>query len=155
MNRLYQKAIELRYQHVKYEDISKALGGKIKTERLRHLFEEGGILYFDYLQYEAKMNRVANEAMADEFAKDSVVAAEIMRGLLQKAIKRGDIKTAFEILKEQMDRSGFVVIRKTKLDTTTRERKPQTYEEFRAECERQGIDPDTGLRRRTDVEETK
>lgn len=147
MNLYHQKAIELKYQGMTYPEISVAMGGKIKVNQLKHLFEHGGYLFLDYLKYEAQMNKVRAKSVHEAFEKDCLIAAAIMRSLLQKALKEGNIKMAFEILKEQMDRSGFVVVRNVSLATKAGEgRKPQTYEEFKAECARQGIDYNTGLR---------
>ncbi len=147
MNLYHQKAIELKYQGLTYAEISETIGGKIKAERLRHLFANDGTLHLEYLRYESKMNAFKEDETKESFKHDLTIAPTLMRGMLQRALKRHDDRLAFQILREQMDRAGFVVTRSVAVDRHKEDqRKPQSYEEFCETCRLQEIDPNTGCR---------
>lgn len=151
-----RKAIELKYEGHTYRQISQAIGGKLSEGSLKNLFMVDGRLYLPYLQFEAERNKMMEQEARQAFKKDLNFAAKIMRTILQQALKRKDFKLALETIKEQMDRAGFVVTRKTEIETTNKGKRIENYEQFCAELQAMGIDPTTGLRtRKAEVEPDK
>lgn len=140
------KAIELRYQGQTYRQISKALGGKISEGVLRKLFMVDGRLYLPYLEYEAKMNNSNEEEARSRYKKMLGWSWKMQQDLLKKAIKAGDFRLAFDIIKDMNDRGGLVVIRKSEVNVTEQDARPISRTQFFEELTRMGIDPRTGLR---------
>lgn len=146
MNKFEMKAIELHYEGASYREISQAIGGRLTEKVLKNYFSIGGRLYLPYLEYEGRQNKERQQGISSRMRAKLSYLDKVMDSLLQGALKRKDYKLAFEIVKEQMDRAGFVVDRKIKVETDQREVAGfETYEQYADACRRLGIDPETGL----------
>src|SRR5258706_11681470 len=135
MTKLQADLIALKYKGYTYREISKHRGDKPSEGTIKQLFSQNGSLYIPYLQYVAEMDEFKENETKKSFMRDLAIAPTLMRGMLQRALKRHDDRLAFQILKEQMDRAGFVVTRSIAVDAREEaKRKPQTYEEFCDAC---------------------
>ena len=145
---IHQRMIEMRYKGNSYRQMSdetERLGRRLKESTLAHYFEVDGKLYLEYLEYEAAQNSYNKEISKKQFQQVLAIAGKLMRSLFKVAMKRKDYKLAFEILKEEMDRAGSVVVRKNEVEDMT-DRKAMSYEQLQSELARLGIDPRSGLR---------
>lgn len=148
----HRKAIELKYAGCTYREISKSLGGKLTETSLKKYFEVGGTLYLPYLEHEARMNAWTEENSRQDYKKLASYTSKVEKSLLKTAMRKGDYRLAFDILKDINDRAGLVVIRQTQVNIDENKSKAiNTYEHFLSELKRSGIDAGTGLR----VAETK
>lgn len=143
----HKKAIELKYRGYTYREISKHLNGKLSEDALKRCFQMDGSLYFDYLEYEAQQNKWTDENSRQDYKRLAAHTSKIQQSLLKQAIKSGDYRLAWDIIKDINDRAGLVVVRKSEVNVETKEAKPiDNYEQFAKELRRLGIDPGTGLR---------
>lgn len=147
MNIFHRKAIELKYKGYTYREISKAIGGKITEKSLRSYFTEGGLLHFDYCEYEAEQNKWGLDEARKEYKRLGATVPKQLRSLYKVAWKNHQYDLCLKILQEMNGQAGMVVVRKTESKDVS-ENKGLTNEQFNAECKRRGIDPATGLRLR-------
>lgn len=145
-----QTAIERKYQGDTYAEIRKLLGKmgfQISEISIKKWFQVDGRLYIDYLTYESKMNAVSEEAGKTMYKQMATWVPKAELALYKKAVKNGDIRLAWDILKNINDRAGNVVVRKAEVNLDDKRTDPiETYEQFEAELRRQGINPRTGFR---------
>lgn len=145
MTLLHRKAIELKYKGYTYREISQALGGKISENTLKMYFAEDGMLFLDYIEYEAEQNKWGIENAQKEFKRLGSSVPRRMQSLYKLALKKGNYDLCFKIMADMADRAGMVVVKKTESKDTS-EPKGFTHEQFVAECKRRGVDPDSGFR---------
>lgn len=140
-------AIELKYEGKTYEEISRALKGAIEPRSIANWFNKDGLLYLDYLEYAERKNRERQAESASIFSKEVANASKVIINALTHAVKNKNDDKAVEYAKEILDRAGLVVVRRSEIKSESKPSEPMTYEEFIAECERQGIDPSSGVRK--------
>lgn len=150
MNLYHHKAIELKYQGYNYREISKTIGGKISEGGLRNYFAVDGKLYMAYLEYEAEQTGFRDEETRNEFRRQASYAGKVMQSILERSLRRGNDKLAFEILKEQLDRAGIVVVKQSLEKEIIREDgssdpHSMTDEELKKALEKEGVCYYTGL----------
>ncbi len=145
MNSYHRKAIELKYNGQTYKEIEKSLGGKISEGVLKKLFATDGTLYIPYLQFEGEMNQWAQENTKKDYQRMAAYTAKIQRTILQKALKQGDLRLAFDILKDINDRAGLVIVRKRETEKSEESRRILTDEEYKQKLVELDMDPITGL----------
>lgn len=144
----HQKAIQLKYEGQTYRQISQAIGGKISAGTLQNYFSDSGMLRLPYLEYEARQNHFREGEVRNDFKRQASYASKIMNGVLQKALKKGDMRLVFDILKEQLDRAGIVSVQKKEMTQRAKGntyREPKTEEEMLAMYAKGNIDPTTGM----------
>lgn len=140
----HQKAIELKYKGNTYAEISKALGGKISEGTLKQYFMVDGLLYLPYAEYESRLNGWTEEHARKEYKRLAGHMSKVKLALLQKAIKIGDLRLAYDIARDVEDRSGLVVVKKTEVKDE-REKGELTNEQLAEQLHGMGIDSRTGL----------
>lgn len=151
MKKWEQEAIRLKYQGKTYQEIAKEISKlcriTIHEQTMKNAFTVDGRLYLDYLKYEGAQNNWTDEHSRQEYKRLAAETSAIQEQLLKQAMKKGDFRLAWDIVKDINDRAGLVVVRKSEVNVDDqRERPIENYEQFVQDLERQGIDPRTGLR---------
>lgn len=151
MKRWEKEAIRLKYNGKTYREIatslSKMFSVHIVEGSIRNLFAIDGRLYLDYLEYEVLQNNYTDETARQQYRQMASWTPKAEKQLYKEAMKHGDYRLAWDILKNINDRAGLVVIRKSEVNVDDQSGKRiETYEQFVQELQRNGIDPRTGFR---------
>lgn len=135
----------MRYEGHTYDAISRAIGRKIGAATMRQYFAIGGQLHLAYAEYEAKMNDWNTKTAKDQIVVQAGYAWKIKRSILQKALKKGKLELANQILNEILDMAG---VRPEDKSTVVHEHQftQMKDDEFNGYLQQHGIDPTTGLR---------
>lgn len=142
----HQKAIELRYKGYSYNAIEEALGFKFSISTLQKYFMFGGMLHVPYLQFCQKMDQLTIDDVRKELKRDAAYAPKLIRGILQKALKQGNLELAYKIITDYLDRTGVPIVKAIQKEEKPAEpAKHLTKEELHERIRESGTDPLTGL----------
>ena len=146
MNNLHQKAIELKYAGKTYSEISLMLEGQLTEGTLKQYFSEEGLLFIPYAEFELELNKRRLEESTNLFQKNATKASQALIDGLDRAVLAKNDKLIINYATVILDRAGLIVERdrRSKKEETSRF---ETYEEFVEFCNRNNLDPNTGLRK--------
>lgn len=150
MNQAYLRMIELKYLGKASQEVANIINRefdkKYTAHAIRQKFQMDGTLYLAYQEYAAKQEEFVEEDIRKRYLAMANWGDKVMRSLVQKAIKKGDLATALRVLQDINDRAGLVVIRKSQINIKEEKRGNLSDAEFSKELTRFGIDPRTGVR---------
>lgn len=168
MKKEHQEAIYLRFEGVPYKDIAEKTG--IAETTLRKYFCVGGLLYKQYKKYSNDMYEQVQEEAVDNLRGALKTASEVMSKTLNHYLKlysrleerlkstddekeqdkimvqmAGVLQKASDQAERVLDRGGLPIVHKAEI---TNKELP-SYDQVLNRLEAQGIDPESGHRRRT------
>lgn len=144
LNKTHHDVIVLKYEGYTYEQIAEAIKNRFTAGTLRNYFSKDGILYIQYLEYEAAQNKSRQSEARQIFERETANAAKVIIGALADAIKKKDHTKSVALAEKILDRGNIPVIRRIEGDDPRGER-GISDEELDRSLERLGLNPKTGL----------